>query len=260
MISDLRKSINSILFERVTSPFYGTLVVSWVIWNWRIVYLTFFISELKLKGTKIDYIIENYNDVHHLISFPLLSTLVLITLIPFVTNGAYWLHLKFNQWKINQKNEIEKKQLLTLAQSIEIRRELKEKETEFDELLSKKENTIISLRAEITELENRIKEPELSENVKKAATKVELSRTKTDYDILKNNQKAFENFGSITKSINKTSDWPSGISSDIKEYFLINDIIIKKHSPHRGNYYNLTPKGNQIYKEYFNETFNSNNQ
>ena len=142
MFSEFRKSINSILFERVTSPLFGTLTISWLLLNWRIPYLTLFVSESKIKETKIDYILSNYADVHFLITYPIISTAILITLVPFISNGAYWLSLKFKKWKIDKKNEIEKTQLLSLEQSINLRKELRENELEFEKIL---ESTCIAM-------------------------------------------------------------------------------------------------------------------
>lgn len=36
-LKEFGNSVNKILNERLTNPFYGTLVVSWLIINWKIV-------------------------------------------------------------------------------------------------------------------------------------------------------------------------------------------------------------------------------
>jgi hypothetical protein len=60
MLDDLRKSVNSTLYERASSPLYGTFILSWLICNWRIIYLTIFVRAEDLKGlTKLGYI-EKY--------------------------------------------------------------------------------------------------------------------------------------------------------------------------------------------------------
>lgn len=253
MISELRKSINSILFERVTSPFYGTLIASWAIWNWEIVYLTFFISEGKLNENKIDYIIHNYNNCHHLVTFPLLSTLILLTLMPFISNGAFWLQLKFNKWKIDKKNEIENKQLLTLEQSIAIRKELREKEKEFEDLLGQKEKSIESLKSEIIELENRLKS-ELK-IIAQPNNNTPNTINTSGIEQLKQNSKALAVFESIVKSIKDTKDFPSNINEKLKEYFIVNEFIKEVETVTGGVYYELTNKGKEAYKNYFNEKF-----
>ena len=60
MINELKKSINAALYERAVSPLYGTFLITWSLWNWKIIYLTFFVSENKLEINKIDYIVANY--------------------------------------------------------------------------------------------------------------------------------------------------------------------------------------------------------
>lgn len=147
MIDELKKSLSAILYERTTSPFYGTLLISWLLWNWKIVYLTLFISENKINTDKINYITNNFNDIYCLLIYPLISTVVLLTVIPFISNGAYWLSLKFNKWKKDQKNVVEMKQLLTLEQSMELREQISEQEKRFEGLLENKNHEIDQLKA-----------------------------------------------------------------------------------------------------------------
>lgn len=149
MINDIKNSFSKILNERITSPFYGTLAISWLLWNWRIIYLTLFIDEKTIEKDKISYIIENFSDLNHLITYPLISTAILIIIVPFVSNGAYWISLHFNQWKINKRNEVQKKELLTLEQSINLREQIKSQEKRFEELLEDKNLRVKQLETEI---------------------------------------------------------------------------------------------------------------
>ena len=146
MITDLRTSINSILYQRVTSPLFGTFIVAWLIWNWKIFYTTFIIDSDKIEKTRIDYIVENYNDPWNLIWFPLISTILLITIVPFISNGAYWLSLKFEQWRVDNKHKIERKQLLTLEQSIQLREQILDYEKKFESILKEKDDEIEQLK------------------------------------------------------------------------------------------------------------------
>lgn len=155
MMNEINKSFNEIIYERTTSPFFGTVIISWLIWNWRVLYLTFFISEDKISCNKIDFILENYSDFNHIVFYPLLSTLILITIIPFIANGSFWLSLRFNRWKIDQKNIVEKKQLLTIEQSIEIRDEISNQELKFVKLLNSKNQEIKQLNGVIEEYRTR---------------------------------------------------------------------------------------------------------
>lgn len=163
-MDDVRKSVSSILYERTTSPFFGTLICSWLLWNWQIVYLTLFVSENKITGNKIDYIKESLVDTHRCITYPLLSTVVLLTIVPFISNGAYWLTLIFTKWRKDKKNEIELQQLLTLEQSIELREQISAQEIRFEKLLESKNLEIKQLQLII---DNNKKDLEQKPHVKK---------------------------------------------------------------------------------------------
>lgn len=152
MISEMRQSISAILYERVSSPLYGTLFFSWVIWNWQVVYLTFFVNGSESEVNKLQWIIKNYTDVNLLITYPLISTFFLVTVMPFITNGAYWLHIKFITWRVNQKNKIEMKSLLTLEQSIKLRGKIAESEAKIETLLAEKDTEIQQLKLQIGNL------------------------------------------------------------------------------------------------------------
>jgi hypothetical protein len=149
MIDDIKKSVNSILYERTHSPFFGTLICSWGLWNWKIVYLTFFVSEKKIATDKIEYISTKLLDIHRLTTYPLISTIILLTVVPFITNGAYWLSLQFTKWRKDQKIKIDKQQLLTLEQSMELREQVLEQEIRFDKLLKNKNLEIDQLKIQI---------------------------------------------------------------------------------------------------------------
>jgi len=119
MLTEFRKSVNSILYERLTSPLFGTFFLTWILWNWKIVYLTIFISEKQIDQNKIDFIVTNYCDGTNLLWYPLISTIVLVTVYPFVSTAAFWIAIKFNKWKLDIKNKEESIQLLSLEQSIQ---------------------------------------------------------------------------------------------------------------------------------------------
>ena len=244
MLTDIRKSINSTLYERVTSPLYGTLIVTWLVWNWKILYITFFVSENKIKETKIDFIITNFSEVNHLVTYPLVSTIVFLTLIPFISNGAYWLSLKFNKWKIEQKNQIENKQLLTVEQSIQLREDIRNQEDRFNKILEDKNQKIKQLEIEIENYRSRTSK---SKNLVADAT-IPVSKKiyEQEYEELKSNPKLFTEFKKVhRKALKQMTMFPEGhnINRKIFDYFLSENILEKV----RNGIYKLTPKG-----EYFN--------
>ncbi len=190
MEKEWRKSINSVLHERMTSPLFGSFALSWLIWNWRIIYLTFFISEYRLGSiTRIEYILEHYSDNLHLLWGPILSTIGLILIYPGISSGAYWINLQYKRLKRSIKQKIEKEQLLTIEESIEIRNSLTSSEERFA-------NSMKNKNAEIKRLitENEETKREKSEATVRADGLLEELRT------------ASEATGNLNKEIDKQRD------------------------------------------------------
>ena len=191
MFDDIKKSISAILYERTTSPLFGTFIISWIVCNWKIVYLTFFVSEDKIEINKIDYITTNCNDMWNLIWFPLISTFVLITIIPVFSNGAYWLSIIYNKWKVEKKKEVELSQQLTLEQSIELRKQISEQENQFEKMLSNKDLEIRQLKQIIDQNKGLKEETEYEELAKRIkSNNEELSIYKDIVQRIRNNNYA----------------------------------------------------------------------
>ncbi|QDW21666.1 hypothetical protein [Flavobacterium sp. KBS0721] len=250
MFDETKKSVESILSQRLTSPFYGTLIISWLIWNWKIIYLTIFVSEDNIKGTKIEYIVTNYNDPWLIVYFPLLSTGALLIFLPFVTNGAYWLDLIFNKWRVNKKNFVESKQLLTIEDSINLRELLLTSEKRFDTLLADKNAEIEQLKAII-------------ENSKALNYNVPDIGDRTNKDEIQNLVKQITENDNLKKAFKIIEDHILGrrpdndlrnereITADILRFYVSNDII----SSSNNFSYKWTTKGKSIYKIIANNEF-----
>jgi hypothetical protein len=182
--------------------------------------------------------------------------LALITLIPFVSNGAYWLHLWFKKWKVHYKNEFEKKQLITIEKYIAIKKEIKEQDDVFEKLFEKKDLEINELNTERNELTNKI--VELTQQlslVQNKNNKLKIPNNASaiiDYEKFKKNKRAFQSFPKIAAAILSDSILPKNIESRVIEYYTLNKIIYKRGGI---NKYNFADKGNEFYTLYFNETF-----
>ncbi|QKU72272.1 hypothetical protein HPY09_15185 [Vibrio cholerae] len=149
MLEEFKKSFNSVLYERVSSPLYGTFIVAWVICNWKILYVTLFVSENELAFHKLKWIETYALNLSDLLYKPIISTIFFLTIMPFVSNGFYWLHLRFHKWKVDTRNSIEMKSLLTLEQSIEIRRQMENMSNMLNSTIENKDIEIKQLRIQL---------------------------------------------------------------------------------------------------------------
>lgn len=159
VFKELATSFKAILYDRVVSPLSGAFIVSWIIINWKIVAI------LVLGNTpildRIDVIENKYLALENLFVKPLLSTLFLIIIYPWLSNFAYWLWQHSLSFKINTRIKFENSTPLTLEQSIELRKEIQRKDQEFNELLSGKNTKIDELEKTITYLNKTMNENEL---------------------------------------------------------------------------------------------------
>lgn len=250
MLEETKKSVESILSQRLTSPFYGTLIISWLIWNWKIIYLTIFVSEDNITGTKIEYIVANYNDVNHIVWLPLISTGAILLLLPFITNGAYWLDLIFNKWRVNKKNFVESKQLLTIEDSINLRELLLTSEKRFDTLLADKNAEIEQLKA-IIENSNALNHnvPDIGDRTDNHEIQ-NLVKQITENDNLKKAFKIIEDH-ILGRRLDNDLRNEREITADILRFYVSNDIITSSNNFS----YKWTTKGKSIYKIIANNEF-----
>ena len=254
-IKDIKDSINSVLFERVTSPFYGTLLISWLLWNWKIPYITLFVSENRISGTRIDYILENCVNGQKLYLLPLISTVILITIIPFFSHYAFVISLKYKSWKIKAKNSEEDNRLLTLKQSLELRLKIREQEKFYGNQIDEKENELQQKKKEIEGLERILIETQNNEkketNNSSFDKNLQSGLDKIGYDNFARST-VFKYWEGIVADI-KSSGIITGVARDALDYFIINEIIAKDDE--YGSYH-LTQKGDDYYKIFLNSKFN----
>jgi len=81
------KNIFSPIYERAKSPLYGSFIVSWLIWNWRIVFVVLFISKYNLGSLNLDqYILCNYWNPKDGFVIPLGLACIYLFLLPWIDN------------------------------------------------------------------------------------------------------------------------------------------------------------------------------
>jgi len=254
MLDELKKSINYIVYERTTSPFWGSFIFSWLICNWKIVFTVFVVSETKLPINKIDYIAQNFINWKPLIFYPFCSTIILVAVFPLLGNAAYWMTIIYAKWRLDKKNEVDKKQLLSIEQSIAIRVSNRAIEENYNKLIDDKDTEIKTLKIENSELQNRLKEPtqvmidRLAQNTKNA----EIEEWKKDYDEFQGSSR-FGDFEKILSDVNTnvSMDYYS-TQKDSIIYFQSLDLI--KLNAH-GAAYELTQKGLYFSRLYNKQKF-----
>ncbi len=244
MIDEIRKSINAILYERVSSPFYGTLALSWLAWNWKIPYITFFVSEAKINCSnvlftncsKVDYILEHCTNSLNLWQGPLISVVVLLAVVPFITNGSYWLDMWFKKWRIKKKIEFEDETPLLPKKANELRKKIRDVNEEFERLNEEKDEGIKDLKSLNSELTN--KNNLLNKSLKEKETK--LNQTENTVEQQKNGQRiVIEENQELKKEIENKNKEINEVQHELNERE--KDVNFLNKKDHKANISDLPP-------------------
>ena len=112
-IDNIKKSLNLALYERVSNPVSGSIIVSWFVINWKIVLSIFLTNPKEFGGlTKIKFIESQLNWYSGLL-FPLLSGLFFILLYPILVKGITKIWLQQKQAQLEQQKKIEGTKLVS---------------------------------------------------------------------------------------------------------------------------------------------------
>ena len=186
MFKELSTSIKANLYERITSPLFGSIAISWLYFNWQsIVFMA--MSDQKIEA-KLKVFTEQYSDVHINFTYPIVFGSLVALLYPIIAYVPFWVWEKVQHAQRNLKQSLSMSQQLTVEQSLLLRNELVDKEKQIKSIVSENQDTVRTLKSNISTLtkENSELYYKLSEltppDPKADPSKIEL--TETEYQIL----------------------------------------------------------------------------
>jgi hypothetical protein len=229
--------------------------------------VTFFISEESITGTKIDYITTNCSETLYLVWGPIISTAILLTAIPVISYYAYWLSLEYKKWNIDRKNKVEGATLLTLDESLELRKNLKEEQDRLGTLITAKEadnknlkdkielyskssktlaKEIDELKADRLERNKKVLEnkSEESEKQKQKNLKIELAKLSKIINASGPNRMAYKEY--LKNADTETLIEGLKIGDVFVSYFTRNGYIESVDD----GFFTITPKGKQMFEQF----------
>lgn len=233
IVDKTKDGITDYLKDKFNSPFWATFIVSWLLWNWKVWYVTFFIdSELLLKNKctlKIDYISNlfiptSFLDfiwiLFHSLIFPYLSAYLIIFVFPIYITRKFYLQSLDN---VNNEVLIKKR----------------------------KEKELLDVEKDIKETKKDIKNIEKQSKTQQEIWNEEYEelKKKTYFNSIEKIIKCvFENGGYISD----TSSRANILSIKDKTYFSTSKII-EIHPTSFGEEIKLTEKGNYFIKKFLDE-------
>jgi hypothetical protein len=245
MLEEIKKSISATLYERTSSPLFGAFFLSWIVWNWRIIMIVFFTEASELGMTKYEYIDKKLLDYNIGLISPLISTVLIIIIYPFLSEGAYRVWLWFDKRKNDIKNKIENQKLLTVEQSVNLRLMMKNKDELFESFINEKDKEIEVLKARNAELLSNLDKEE------KESTEINNEDNKKDAEMEEffKNKKAVNHFEEISEIVNNNRYFTDILPEEIISYYMAFNLIERRDQNYR--LLDLTETGRKYLREYF---------
>ncbi len=163
---ELLKNIITPINERVKSPFYSTLIISWLIFNWKIIVALFFYNEVVGGKDKIDYIVDLLSNDSTTIVFPLISAIIYLFILPKIDEFVFEYVEKSKQEKLEKKIDITKAGIVSGERHIDLYNRFMKQKDELatvegylrieKESIDEIKNTLETAKTANKELEKRI--------------------------------------------------------------------------------------------------------
>lgn len=245
MDKDVVNSFSDILKERVSSPVYGTFLFSFLFWNWKLIYLSFWVSEETIGISKLDYLtqqmIQNgftelsfiplfmhpFFSWFNIVVIPIIITYFMLRYFPHIQNWAYRENLDF---KKERRKNLNQHNLDIEMHHLEIRENIARKEV----LVQKEEKKATEQKIE------KLNKKDL----------LEKDRYSDDYNEFK--KLRFYNTVSIINDVIYNQGGYSGdLDSKILSYWHTNDLVLFRKD--NSNFIELTDKGKYFLKKSLSE-------
>lgn len=157
MLSDSYNSLKLYLYDKNTSPLFGSLLVSWLAWNYKFILLLLSNLSYQEKLNMIDLIYgSNYEQYVTGIVGPIATALIYIFLFPIPSKFVFEYSLK-RQDELNKiKQDINNNQLISLEKSQSLRKKISELNIEHAKESEENESKIDFLTEKNSELESEI--------------------------------------------------------------------------------------------------------
>lgn len=248
-MEETTNSIKDAIKERLTNPFLGKLLLAWVIWNWKIPYISFFVSEENIippegieSTNKLEFVSnyltpDSFWDFCNIYLVPFLITAILIWIVPWVSD------IVFN-----------------VSEKYRLKKALKAKET--DSIISNKREEIIQRLNDEIESTQKMRRKTNNENIELISLLKYFSEdylNKEDPEYLNNEQALYLKFKDEIENnqyrhrivrllsdyvVSSKSTYFDELNSDNIKILVTNDIIYKS-----GNgIFELTNFGNSLVK------------
>ena len=154
LIDENFDSLKMFLYNRVKTPLSSVFICTWLFWNWKMIYVSFFVDEkyvINHSGkniNRIQYIDLLAEDWSNLLINPIISTIFILIIYPFISIKATEVFL----WHRNRTSKMQLKkngeEPASQEQYMKLLKKVHSQEKEFTGELLEKDNEVNSLKSQ----------------------------------------------------------------------------------------------------------------
>lgn len=157
VFTEFYNSARDLILDRISSPLLFSFVIAWMISNYKIIMVVF---TNQTEGFVFDYkiqLIQSYLELSHGFFYPLMGACFYTFVYPFIDQKIAKFTLERKMVMRNDKNKIEKAQLLTAEEVKAIHLRHFKIEEDCKSEIERSKTTENQLRTQIDELQGQIK-------------------------------------------------------------------------------------------------------
>lgn len=191
-MDDLKKSIINTINERMTSPLFGSFIISWALWNYKTIFIILSTKTVEDKFSYIENILYSHWWSFPLIGLilPLITSLLFIFIFPYPEKSIYVYWYSHKEKLKREKQKIDNEKLLTKEESRKLTKKIIQLESEHFEEIDAKNQEIATLKEIITN--NDKQESKSTTEKKELPTFDEITNGKKQYFEIDENNKTFK--------------------------------------------------------------------
>jgi len=251
MLEDIKKSFTSAFDKRARSPLYGTLILSWCLWNWKAIYYVIVVPYSVEYDDRIYELTHNLSNWLTLWAGPILSTVFILGFVELLSNQVYRLSMYYRKQRIEIKQKYEGMELLDIEQSYQLKEENKKAKESLAKVTNDKDKIITELNSKIVESKHLL-EQTINASTDKYNTDLAVHK---DYAALAYTDNIMT-FQTIAVDIN-TFGAGRAAPSDIEKFVKMG--LIKQVESRAVGLYDLTGRGRNLtnYITHLNENYDT---
>ncbi|MGP0172350.1 hypothetical protein ACSVIJ_10730 [Pseudomonas sp. NCHU5208] len=205
---DIFDSIGAAIKDRFTNPLTGTFIVSWLIWNYKLVVIL--VSDMK-PYVKFSYVQNHlYPDSVSVVVWgvlvPLATALIYIIIYPHPSRWVYEYALKQSRENRKIRHRVEDETPLSVEESRKIIAERHSEAARYEAELDKKDTALKQCRALIKELEERMAQQAMELEGARQDAKKFLSEMSANGGVLENLKASNRNLQDEIKDLKRAND------------------------------------------------------